>query len=144
MTLARINSSSRSGDDVTLNYTVQPIANIVNDDVGGAGAVTETRTYFRRAPNNTVPSTGSIAGWTLKDVFPGTGGGNVPTANFALGCSGVDANRDDLWLATGIVVSGDVILGKPVSVECGGNLADPTGGGRKKLTDTVPRSQTPQ
>jgi hypothetical protein len=138
-----VNSSSRAGDVVSVNATVPDLTPIVTDATGGPGAISETRIYSRRFTNNLKPPTSTTTGWTLRNTFAGEDGG---TANvLSLDCAGLDANRDDLWLATGIVVSGDVILGCPIAIECGGNLADPTGRPNRKLDRTAtPKTDSPQ
>jgi hypothetical protein len=141
-----INSSSRVGDTVNVAASVADVSSIQKSTVGSPGLITETRIYSRRFTNNLKPPTGSATGWTLRNTFAGAAGsGPTPVSVTGLDCTGADPLRDDLWLATGIVVNGDVILGCPVPIECGGNLADPTGRPNRKLDRTGdPKTQNPQ
>lgn len=141
----RINNSSKTpADVVTVNASVLNLGPSVFDATGGAGAITATQIYQRRFPNNQTPPTGNPAGWLpIASTLTSGAGGIANTTIPNLDCTGLDSNRDDLWLATGMTISGEVRICCPVQIECGGNLADPTGPNRKLIRPVTPK-QNPQ
>jgi hypothetical protein len=125
-----IHASSRLGTTTNLTVGTEPIPAVQNTN-GCALAVTGFKIYTQTVPRNAPAPTGPasrnpIGGWTL--LGQSAGGGDV--------AGGVNCAVDgDIYLLTTLVLDGNVEIGQgsrnSTKVECGPNLATPSGEGNE-------------
>ena len=109
----RIDTSSRAGDTVNVDYRV-------DDPSTGVFGFSISTINIYSCTQAGQPSLDLPGCWTLIDTFAGTGG---------TGSAGVDCSNQalDVWLTSGLEVSGESagFVTTPTQVECDPNLADP-------------------
>lgn len=133
----RVNSSGRTGSDVTINVTIPNPTSGVFDASGGLGAVAGFEIFSQSLARGSAPDTVNTSGWTLAGSVGATGG----DTDVVVDCSN-EAN--DQWIATSVVTgAGDRSpLGCPVQVECRASLANPDPDKIKRIRKPGARRET--
>lgn len=127
-------SSTRAGTDVILTVSVPcPTAGLYLDPACGPCAEIRYEVYQAIVPRGAASPADRDASWTLVPGGPAGGSLCGDTVQVTSACG---AAENDLWLTTRLIVdsgfqtfyvSGDPVnvIGDPLQVQCGPNLADP-------------------